>query len=227
MLPLMRRRPLFVLTVVFLPGKGVVVDFAPAESRWPESEDVDRLVVPLALAAVALSRATDEAFEGLRSLLRRVAQTIATRAMEPPDLVRELTGLELRPPTVATDGTSVVMQLVRSPIGPVPSLGRSSHPASLLGRASVAALGVALARSDAGSRLSAALTIEGLLGWYTQADPQLQPPQQALAYALRHARARLEETNRTGPPALLSAISEHRKINPMAGGGGSPQEGGI
>jgi len=216
--PLFRRRPLLILTIAFHRRGLVEADLAPGESRWPEHEDADRLVVPLALSAVALSRASEEAFGGLKAFLQRAAQSIAAGPAEPAHYVRETTGLDLVANADEPPETTVVMQLVRSPIGPIPSIGRTSHPASVLARASVVALGVTLAASDAASRLSAALTMEGLLGWYREADPQLQPPQQALAYSLRHARARLEEMNRHVPGALQSAIDEHRKINPMAGG---------
>jgi len=53
---------------------------------------------------------------------------------------------------------------------------------------------------------------------YRVADPNLQPPQQAIAYALRHSAARLSEEGRALPAELSTAIKEHRKIAPMAGG---------
>jgi hypothetical protein len=80
-------------------------------------------------------------------------------------------------------------------------------------------LAVSLEEDEAGDmRLSVALALEGLLGWYREADPHLQPPQQALAYAVRYAAARLREAGRAVPPGLGSAVAAHRKISPMAGG---------
>ena len=114
--------------------------------------------------------------------------------------------------------TRIVARLVRSALGPVPTLGRASPPPSAIANAASAALAVSLAPATVDVRLAAALALEGLLGWYQIADPHLQPPQQAVAYALRHAVARLAEEGRAAPDALESAVRRQRKITPMAGG---------
>lgn len=86
-----------------------------------------------------------------------------------------------------------------------------------LADAAAASLAVALAPSGFAS-LSAALSLKGLLGWYRAADPHLQPAQQAVAYALRHAVARLNEEGYPTPVELNTAVDEDREISPMAGG---------
>ena len=112
-----------------------------------------------------------------------------------------------------------MVHLVRSAVGPVPKPARRAPGSVALAAAGTVVLGCCLAPMGRDVRLSAALALEGLLGWYQAADPHLQPPQQAIAYALRHAGARLEEEGRPRPAALSAAIEEHRKIAPMAGGG--------
>jgi hypothetical protein len=107
---------------------------------------------------------------------------------------------------------------MRSPLGPVPSLGRAAPSPLALAAGAAAAMAASLGEAEGDVRLAAALTLEGVLGWYRQADPHLQPPQQAVAYSLRDAASRLEEAARSVPPDLERAVGEHRTIKPMAGG---------
>ena len=177
-------------------------------------------MVPLGLAAIALSRASEDAMGSVRAQLRHAAAAIADPELdgeEPATLYIAVSGLRLAEPG-ESGGTRVAAQLVRSALGPVPTLGRSSPPPALVANAATAALAAALEPVGMGVRLAAALALEGLLGWYEIADPHLQPPQQAIAYALRHAVARLEEQGRTAPEALAEAVRRQRRISPMAGG---------
>lgn len=220
-MPFLRRAPL-VTTVVELheTARSAAVAIAPQEGRWPEHEDADRLVVPLGLAAIALARAPDESIGPVREQLRQAAGAIVDADLAgelPATLQIAVSGLRVADPG-APGATRIVVRLVRSAVGPIPTLGRGAPAAPLLAGASAAALAVALAPAGAAIRLAAGLSLEGLLGWYREADPQLQPPQQAIAYSLRHAAARLAEQGRTIPPALAVAVHEHRKISPMAGG---------
>jgi hypothetical protein len=113
----------------------------------------------------------------------------------------------------------IELQVVQSAVGPVSTVGRASPASLALAVAGGVVLAVSLAEDEAGElRLSVALALEGLLGWYREADPHLQPPQQALAYAFRYAASRLEEVGRTVPPGLRRAVAAHRQISPMAGG---------
>lgn len=217
-MPLLRRPPLVTTTVDLVPAGRAAVSVVPAPSRWPRREGSDRLVVPLGFAALALARADQAVFERVQSRLRHAASAIAEAASQDPGrLVVEVSGLLL-------DGASepgkprIVVHLVRSAVGPVPKTARRSPGSVALAAGGTAVLGWCLAPMGRDVRLSAALALEGLLGWYRAADPHLQPPQQAIAYALRHAGARLEEEGRPVPAALSAAIEEHRKIAPMAGG---------
>lgn len=219
-MPFLRRAPLVTTTIDLYEGSRAAVVITPDRKRWPELEETDRLVVPLGLAALALARAPDIAIEAVRDRLRHAADAIAD-----PSLVGELAstlciavaGLELAEPD-SPGATRISAQLIRSAVGPIPTIGRASHGSRTLASAGAAALAVSLTPVGLDVRLAAALSLEGLLGWYAIADPQLQPPQQAIAYALRHAAARLTEAGRTAPGALAVAVHEHRKISPMAGG---------
>lgn len=216
---LLRRSPLVATTVELHPGSAAVT-IAPAAGRWPAEEGSDRLMVPLGLAAIALARASEDAMGSVRAQLRHAAAAIADPGLAgegPATLFIAVSGLRLAEPG-ETGGTRLSAQLVRSALGPVPTLGRASPPPALIANAATVALAAALGPEGIDVRLAAALALEGLLGWYEIADPHLQPPQQAIAYALRHAVARLEEEGRAAPEALAQAVRRQRRISPMAGG---------
>lgn len=213
---ILRRAPLVVTTINLEPAEWVSVRVDAAQARWPRYEAVDRFVVPLGIAAVALSRAPDELIEVVRRGLSTAARAIATTSgADERELVAMLSGLRLGGPGEGT--VRILARLIRSPLGPVPSVGGGHGPLSLAVAAS-ATLGVCMAPLGSATRLASALCLEGLLGWYRFADPHLQPPQQALAYALRHAAARLAEEGKPLPDELAIAVETHRKISPMAGG---------
>ena len=215
---LFRRTPLLETRVDLGPVGRVAVAFAPEPGRWPHRETVDRLVTPAGIAALALSRAGEASFDRVHAALRRFATAVATDASgDEAEMVHTMTGLDLVD-VVEAPAPRVVVQLVRSRLGPVPTTGRAGHAPTLLATAAGVVLGVCGAAAPADARLAAALTLEGLLGWYRVADPHLQPPQQAVAYALRHADARLAEQGRPCPPPLAAAVAEQRKVEPMAGG---------
>jgi hypothetical protein len=207
-------------TVDVYAGGRVAVNIAAAPRRWPERELEDRLVVPVGLAALSLARAPAGVIEAVRARLQSAARSVAEAdplAYEEAAWCAAVAGLEL----VEDDEPGrprIDAQLVRSPVGPVPTIGRASPAASFLGIAATAALAICTHPVDAAGRMASALALEGVLGWYREADPHLQPPQQAVAYSLRHAAARLEEVGHAAPPALVAAVREHRRINPMAGG---------
>jgi hypothetical protein len=221
-MPFLRRSPLAALTVDLLPGNRVAVSIAPGPARTQADAGADRLMLPLGLAALALARASEDQAGSVRAQLRHAAGAVADPQLageEPATLCIAVSGLQLEEPGGGGGGgTRMTVQLVRSALGPVPTLGRATPPAPLVANAATAALAVALAPACTDVRLAAALAVEGLMGWYAIADPHLQPPQQAIAYALRHAVARLEEENRTPPPALADAVRMQRAISPMAGG---------
>jgi hypothetical protein len=218
-LAFLRRSPLVATTVDLHPGSAAVT-ITPAPGRWPAEEGSDRLMVPLGIAALALARASQDAMGSVRAQLRHAAAAIADPELageEPATLCIAVSGLRLAEPG-EPGATRVTAQLVRSALGPAPTLGRASPPPAQVANAATAALAEALGPEGVDVRLAAALALEGLLGWYEIADPHLQPPQQAIAYALRHAVARLEEEGRAAPGALAEAVRRQRRISPIAGG---------
>ena len=216
----LRRAPLVTTTIDLYVGSRVALALLPAPGRWPGREGSDRLVIPLGIAAMALARAEEGVLDRLQTRLRAAAAALADPdpwAAAADGWHERVSGLRI----VESDGPGqprIVAQLVKSALGPVPTVGRAAPGALALEAAAAAGLAVCLEDAAADTRLAAALALEGLLGWYHEADPHLQPPQQALAYSLRYADSRLAEAGRTSPTDLTSAVEQHRKIEPMAGG---------
>lgn len=218
---LLRRGPLVTATVDVYDRRGAAVTIVPGPKRWPEHEASDRLVVPLGIAALALARAQDAVMGSVQDRLRHAATAIVDAALVGESLstfFAATSGLEFVEARDERGSPHIEARLVRSAVGPIPTVGRTAHPSPTLALAGAAALAVCLVRVPPATRLAAALSIEGLLGWYKVADPHLQPPQQAVAYSLRHAVARLSEEGRLVPDALSAAVKANRKITPMAGG---------
>jgi len=194
------------------------VRLEPAPGRWPGHAASDRLSLAGGAAALALrGSASDE----LRGVVRQAAVWIA--AIRIVGAARD--GLRWDDPawefpvTLAPDsdseGASTTVELHRSRIGPVPRLARGGGPPLTL---ALPALMLAIAVEQAPEeRTAAALVLEGVLGW-DRHDAGLQPAQQAVAYALRYAAARLDEAGREPPEALREAIAAQRTVTPMAGG---------
>lgn len=203
------------MTIDLYGGSHAAVEIEPAPGRWPEHEGADRISLPVALAGLALARAEAAAASRVRARLMALGLAIAA---EPGDgWTRAVAGATLVPGEGPGD-PRIVVQTVRSAVGPVPTLGRALPSSLALSAASAAAAAACLEGRDHNARLGAALAVEGLLGWYRLADPNLQPPQQALAYALHYAAARLEEAGREVPADLAEAVAAHRQLSPMAGG---------
>ena len=209
----LRRTPLVRTTIDLYEGSRVAVALLPAPGRWPEREGSDRFVIPLGIAAMALARAEQAVLDRLRARLRATAAALADphlSAVAADDWHERVSGLRL----VESDGPGsprIVAQLVKSALGPVPTVGRAAPGALALGAAAAAGLAVCLEGASADTRLAAALALEGLLGWYHEAHPHLQPPQQALAYSLRHADSPLIESGR-----VLRRPHERRRGAPQA-----------
>lgn len=176
--------------------------------RWPERRSSDLLTLPAALAALMLGAAGDS-HERVGWLVRRVAVGLARTGEG-----GEVASLDRRPPPAGRDD-QVTLELRRSAVGPVPRLVRSPS-AGASGRA-LQALADGVPSAE-GLRLAAGLALEGVLGWSAAGASNLQPAQQALAYALPYAVERMEEAGGTVPGALRTAAGQHRLIRPMAGG---------
>ena len=220
MAPFPRRTPLVTTTIDLYGRDHASVALEPAPGRWPGHEGTDRLVVPRGSAALARARADEPVMGRVQGRLRHAAGAICdpTLAAEDPSALSvAVSGRAMGAPEGA-ETLRIAAKLLKSGLGPIPSIGLSSFGSVSLADAAAAVLAMALAPAGMDVRLSAALSLEGLLGWYRVADPHLQPPQQAVAYALRHAVARLTEEGHAIPDELRTAVDEHRKISPMAGG---------
>lgn len=208
------------MTIDLYGGSHAAVEIEPAPGRWPEHEAADRISLPVGLAGLALARAEAAAAARVRARLMALGLAIAAEpgdGDDPGDWTRTVAGATLVPSEGPGD-PRIVVQTVRSAVGPVPTLGRALPSSLALSAAAAAAAAACLEGRSLNARLGAALAVEGLLGWYRLADPNLQPPQQALAYALRYAAARLEEAGREVPAGLAQAVAAHRQLSPMAGG---------
>jgi len=215
--PRWRRGPLVRATIDLYPPGHASVRLAPAEERWPEHEMSDRLTLGAGIVASALCRVAEPLLPGFREGIKRMAADITQdRSGAEPDEYREE-----RPRLVDWDDPGrprMTLDLARSSIGPVPRLGHRAWSSSELSLASFALLESVSQGTDPDERLSLALTLEGLLGWYHHSDPNFQPPQQAVAYALRYAGIRFAEAGRPVPSTLEHTVAAHRAIRPMAGG---------
>ena len=170
-MPFLRRAPLVRTEIDLYEGSRAAVTITPGAMRWPEHEGADRLVVPLGLAALALARASDSVIEAVRDRLRHAAGAIADPVLSgerASTLLVAVSGLEPAEPD-GPGGVRVSAQLVRSAVGPIPTIGRASHGSTTLASAAAATLAVSLA---------------------------------PVGLELR----------------LATAVHEHRKISPMAGG---------
>jgi hypothetical protein len=178
-------------------------------------------------AALAVHHASGEASEPLRAVVRQAALwTAATDIVRLPDDGLRwddpawALGIWVAPRADARDqrpSARTAVELRRSTVGPVPRLVRDAASPVSLSLAVPALILAVAAEQTAEERTAVALTLEGVLGW-DHHDIGLQPAQQAVAYALRYAAARLEEAGRPAPEALLEAIGAHRTVTPMAGG---------
>jgi hypothetical protein len=196
------------------------VRLEPAPGRWPGHAASDRLSLAGGAAALALR---GSASEEVRGVVRQAALWTASARItgRPDDGLRwddPAWGFPVGPAAEGEPAVAcTVVELHRSRVGPVPRLARGAGPPLALAVA-VPALMLAIAVEQAPEeRTAAALVLEGVLGW-DRHDAGLQPAQQAVAYALRYAAARLEEAGRPAPPALREAIAAQRTVTPMAGG---------
>jgi hypothetical protein len=114
-------------------------------------------------------------------------------------------------------GPRLTLEIVRSSVGPVPRLQDLAPAGFGLADCTESLLAAVAAPLSGDERIALVLTLEGTLGWYQHSDASFQPAQQAVAYALRHAAARLREGGQPVPDSLAAAIDAHRVI-PLAGG---------
>jgi hypothetical protein len=204
----LRRRSVLARARIGLYGpERAAVLLEPADGRWPEHEREDRLRLALGLSALAAQRIARRWWEPFRESLVSLAETVAVTEGPLPAGLVDLAPLGGRGPlaVVPWDGPGrpeVVAELARSAVGPVPVLngggGRIAPTVAIGALALVVAVAV---DADADGRLALGLALEGVVGWYRESH-RLTAPRNAVAYAVAHAAARLEEAGRPVPAEL-------------------------
>jgi hypothetical protein len=188
-------------TVDLYTGGRAAVTFDAPPGRWPEHEAADRLLLVVALPAIAMNAVEPSGVNWLQGRLRQVALMLSA----PSDAVYEP---EVVVVTAAGPGDlRVELRLTQSPVGPSPSLVDRSVGIQSLALAMEAVALVGFEGAPADERLAAALAIEGVLAWFYDASPGHRPPAQAMGYALAYAAARFEGVGRPAPAALTEAVS--------------------
>jgi hypothetical protein len=191
---------------LYAPDRAAVL-LEPVGPRWPEHERADRLRLGAGLAAIANQRLDGRWSDAYRDTLVAVAEAAsATTTPIPGDLVPlapfGVRGVLQVEPWTGSGRTQVVAELAPSAVGPVPVLRKGPPRGGPVTAICALALLVALAvDADDEGRLALALTVEGLVGWYTESH-RLTAPRNAVAYAIAHASARLEEAGRSLPADL-------------------------
>jgi hypothetical protein len=202
-------RPPIVRAEVALYGpRRAAAQLHPADGRWPEHEDADRLALGVGMAALGAYHSTDARWEAYREALARAATGFAGAGSEPlpGDLVPlERLGVGGALAVVAWDGPGaarVEAELLRTRGGLVPRISDAPTTAGPAKEIAALALLVALAAdADAEARLGLAFGVEGVVVWFRESD-RLAASRNALVFALAHAGGRLRETGRSLPPGL-------------------------
>lgn len=221
-MPLLRRAPLLRATVDLFPDREVAVTLEPHRSRWPAHEGGDRVVTPLALAALALHHAVETEIPAVRERLYDAA-TVLAHAREdddPEELVLTASGLRVTPAD-RVGNPRIELLLERSSRGPLPSLAPSRAEVTDVADAAAAAVPVCLAGRGPGLLLASALAFEGVLGWYSVDNPRRKLTEEAVAFGVRHAAARLAERGHDVPPEVAAAVEERHRIPAMPGEAGA------
>lgn len=198
----------------------MAVTLEPRASRWPAHEGDDRIVIPLAMAALALHHAVETEVAVVRGRLHEVATALA-RGREgggAEDLLAAVSGFRIVEPH-RVGNPRIELLLERSSRGPLPSLAPSSAEVSQVADGAAAAFAVCLAPRGPDLQLAGALALEGLLGWYSVDNPRRKLTEEAVAFGLRHAAARMAEQGHEAPPEVTAALEERRRIGALPGEG--------
>ena len=202
------------------PGDEVAVTLEPRASRWPAHEGDDRVVVPLAMAALALHHAVETEVAVVRGRLYDLATALA-RGREDgtaEELLASLSGHRIVEPH-RVGNPRIELLLERSSRGPLPSLAPSAAGVGQVADGAAAAAAVCLAPLGPELPLAAALALEGLLGWYSVDNPRRKLTEEAVTFGLRHAAARMAERGHGVPPEVTAALEERRRIGRLPGEG--------
>jgi hypothetical protein len=202
------RAPLVRGEVAFYGPRRAAAMLHPGQGRWPEHEAADRLALGVGAAALGAFSSSERRWGAYRDALARAATEIAAAGEDPlPGDLVPLEGLGV-PGTLAVvpwEGPGrarLVVELLGARGGVVPKVAEAPGTSGPAREIAALTLLVALA-ADAGAegRLALALGVEGVVAWFRESDRRA-PPRNALAFALDHARGRLEGTGRPLPPGL-------------------------
>lgn len=207
-----RSRPLLTATIDLYGGSTGAVVLRPRRSRWPEHEGPDRLLLPVWLAALTLAETSRSLAQRVHHRLMEVGKAVVDVEPDPlsPRAWSEaVAGREL----VAPEGEGwprVVVRVVESVDGPVPTRAARAVQPLTLAAATAAVAGVALDGAERGVRLSAAIAIEGLLSWHRRDAAAHGSLARGCAEAVTYSIARLDEAG--------SPIPEHLALAEAASG---------
>lgn len=202
------RAPLVRGEVAFYGPRRAAAMLHPGQGRWPEHEAADRLALGVGAAALGAFSSSERRWGAYRDALARAATEIAAAGEGPlpVDLVPleglGVPGMLAVVPWEGPGRARLVVELLGARGGVVPKVAEAPGTSGPAREIAALTLLVALA-ADAGAepRLALALGVEGVVAWFRESDRRA-PPRNALAFALDHARGRLEGTGRPLPPGL-------------------------
>ncbi len=180
----------------------------PGEGRWPEHEAADRLALGVGAAALGAFNSSERRWEAYRDAMARAATEIAAAEEGPlPGDMVPLDGLGVPGmlavvPWEGPGRERLITELIEARGGVVPKVAEAPGTSGPAREIAALTLLVALAvDASADGRLALALGVEGVVAWFRESDRRA-PPRNALAFALDHARGRLEAAGRPLPPGL-------------------------
>lgn len=208
-----RRRPVVLAEIDLYGGSAVAVRLEPCAGRWPDSETLDRLSLPVCFVAATLRSASRTLVPRVRHQMMR----LATALVEPPPAAdageswaERVAGRRF----VARTGPGqprVTARLLEARDGLVAQV-KGSPTALALTSATAALAAAALVTTGVDVHLSAALAIEGVLVWFGEREARRSSPQRATLEGYRYALRRFEDAERPAPQALRLAIAGHREV---------------
>jgi hypothetical protein len=209
-----RLRPVVAVQVDLYGGSAAAVTLEPSARRWPQSEALDRLSLPVCFAALTLRQTSRSLTPRVRHLIMQFAATM-TEAPPPDDLgqswAEAVAGRRLVP-RARPGEPSVVGRLLEARDGLVAGVKGPSPSALAMASSTAALAGFALRETTTDVQLSAALALEGVLLWFGQAESRTASLQRATCAAFTYALRRLEDADRPTPDVLLRVLSGYRDV---------------
>lgn len=188
-------------------GSAMAVAIEPVRHRWPEREELDRLSLPICLAALTLRTTATSLKPRVRRLLMRTAAAIVEPA--PPSATEgwwtEAVAGRRMTPEASPGQPRIDARLLEGRDGMLAQV-RGGAPTSLaLASCTAAVAGVALDETPADLQLAAALALEGVLVWFGLRESHRATLQTAANEAFAYALDRLVDADRIPPDALRRA----------------------